>query len=112
MDMNGDLKIDLFGSVPGGSSDGEFKVWQNNWNASKPSTMFDLYVEYVSMYIAPLIHANFCFRIDPNFNGAQCKLSNPHSNAAVDLNGDCLAGMSRNRPIGLYSFLSRSFPDL
>lgn len=25
--------------------------------------------------------------------GAQCKLANPHSNAAVDLNGDCLAGM-------------------
>lgn len=24
--------------------------------------------------------------------GAQCTLSHPHSNAAVDLNGDCLAG--------------------
>lgn len=33
-------------------------------------------------------------RTDPKFNGAQCKLSNPHSNAAVDLNGDCLAGMT------------------
>ncbi|KAH9934948.1 uncharacterized protein B0H18DRAFT_1182116 [Fomitopsis serialis] len=29
--------------------------------------------------------------VDPKFNGAQCTLSNPHSNAAVDLNGDCLA---------------------
>ncbi|THH31537.1 hypothetical protein EUX98_g2653 [Antrodiella citrinella] len=26
-------------------------------------------------------------------DGAQCRLSNPHSNAAVDLNGDCLADM-------------------
>lgn len=73
MDMNGNLKIDLFGTVPGGSSDGEFKVWQNVWNASQPSTIFNL--------------------VDPKLNGAQCQLSNPHSNAAVDLNGDCLADL-------------------
>ena len=36
----------------------------------------------------------FNHRIDPKFNGAQCTLANPHSNAAVDLNGDCLAGES------------------
>ena len=28
----------------------------------------------------------------PNFHGRQCALSHPHSNAVVDLNGDCLAG--------------------
>lgn len=27
------------------------------------------------------------------FDGAQCTLSNPHSNAAIDLNGDCLADL-------------------
>lgn len=32
------------------------------------------------------------FRTDPDMKGAQCTLSHPHSNAAVDLNGDCLAG--------------------
>jgi integrin alpha FG-GAP repeat containing protein 1 len=30
--------------------------------------------------------------MDPPFHGKQCKLANPHSNAVVDLNGDCLAG--------------------
>ncbi|EEB98443.1 hypothetical protein MPER_02043, partial [Moniliophthora perniciosa FA553] len=29
--------------------------------------------------------------MDPPFYGNQCKLANPHSNAVVDLNGDCLA---------------------
>ncbi|TFY59525.1 hypothetical protein EVJ58_g5711 [Rhodofomes roseus] len=72
MDMNGDLKIDLFGVSPGGSSSSPFKVWDNAWNASqKNSPIFNL--------------------VDPKFNGAQCTLSNPHSNAAIDLNGDCLA---------------------
>ena len=56
MDMNGDLKIDLFGTVPGGSPAGEFKIWQNVWNASQPSTIFNLYVEHLSMYIAYIIY--------------------------------------------------------
>ena len=93
MDMNGDLKIDLFGTVPGGSPAGEFKIWQNVWNASQPSTIFNLYVEHLSMYIAYIIYfVPSVSRVDPKLNGAQCQLSNPHSNAAVDLNGDCLAG--------------------
>ena len=33
MDINGDLKIDLFGVTP--SSPSTFKVWQNVWNASQ-----------------------------------------------------------------------------
>ncbi|THG98045.1 hypothetical protein EW026_g4082 [Hermanssonia centrifuga] len=70
--MNGDLQIDLFGTVPSRSSDTTFKVWNNIWNSSETgSAVFNL--------------------TDPNMDGAQCKLSNPHSNAAVDLNGDCLA---------------------
>ncbi|GJE88027.1 VCBS repeat-containing protein [Phanerochaete sordida] len=73
MDLNGDLKIDLVGTVPSAPSDGQFKVWRNTWNASRPASMFNL--------------------TDPNFSGSQCRLSNPHSNAAVDLNGDCLADL-------------------
>ncbi|KAL1947265.1 hypothetical protein VTO73DRAFT_14226 [Trametes versicolor] len=72
MDVNGDLKIDLFGITSPPSSSSPFKVWQNVWNAS--SSQSDLFST-----------------VDPNFSGAQCTLSSPHSNAAVDLNGDCLA---------------------
>jgi integrin alpha FG-GAP repeat containing protein 1 len=32
--------------------------------------------------------------MEPKFNGKQCsRLANPHSNAVVDLDGDCLAGI-------------------
>lgn len=51
MDMSGDLKIDLFGTIPSASRDGEFKVWQNVWNASQPTSMFNLYVACLLMYI-------------------------------------------------------------
>ncbi|KAI0792754.1 hypothetical protein C8Q75DRAFT_751250 [Abortiporus biennis] len=71
MDMNGDLRIDLLGVEP--SAPSTFKVWQNVWNSSdpSPSKIYEL--------------------VDPMMTGSQCTISNPHSNAAVDLNGDCLA---------------------
>ncbi|KAI0810948.1 hypothetical protein BC629DRAFT_1589690 [Irpex lacteus] len=79
LDTNGDLKIDLFGSIPSTSSSGPFKVWSNIWNASaEQSDIFEMYVNGAKL------------------NGAQCKISNPHSNAAVDLNGDCLADNGRD----------------
>ncbi len=34
----------------------------------------------------------FTVSIDPSFDGQHCTLANPHSNAVVDLDGDCLAG--------------------
>ncbi|CDO68919.1 hypothetical protein BN946_scf185000.g62 [Trametes cinnabarina] len=75
MDINGDLKIDLFGAPSQSSSASTFNVWQNVWNAS--ATQSDIFTI-----------------VDPKLSGgAQCKLANPHSNAAVDLNGDCLADM-------------------
>ena len=96
MDMNGDLKIDLLGMTPSTVFSGEFKVWQNAWNASQPTSMFNLYVACPLMYIACSIQtAFFHSRIDADFDGTQCRLANPHSNAAVDLNGDCLAGVIR-----------------
>ncbi|KAF7352408.1 T-cell immunomodulatory protein [Mycena venus] len=69
IDVDGDMKIDLLGMSP--SSQG-LQVWQNVWNASDP--------------LSPLFNV-----VDPLFKGAQCTLANPHSNAVVDLNGDCLA---------------------
>lgn len=41
IDMNGDLKIDLLGNIPGSGS--QFKVWDNVWNSSqRDSPIFDL----------------------------------------------------------------------
>lgn len=99
MDMNGDLKIDLFGTIPSSSSNGPFQVWRNVWNNSQASSaVFELYVSRrngISLLISRL--TGLCgSREDPKMTGAQCKLSDPHSNAAVDLNGDCLAG--KNSP--------------
>lgn len=37
-------------------------------------------------------HINVFTSEDAPFSGHQCRIANPHSNAAVDLNGDCVAG--------------------
>ncbi|TBU24831.1 integrin alpha N-terminal domain-containing protein [Dichomitus squalens] len=73
-DISGDLKIDLFGITSPPSPSSPFKVWQNVWNRTDPqSSIFNV--------------------VTPQFPGSQCTLANPHSNAAVDLNGDCLADL-------------------
>ncbi|KAK7062132.1 T-cell immunomodulatory protein [Favolaschia claudopus] len=74
IDVDGDMKIDLLGMTPAsqGSSTSPFQVWQNVWNASDP--------------LSPLFNLE-----DAPLKGTQCKLANPHSNAVVDLDGDCLA---------------------
>ncbi|KAJ3823019.1 hypothetical protein EV361DRAFT_914190 [Lentinula raphanica] len=74
LDLNGDMKIDLLGMTPSSqhSSGDTFQTWKNVWNASQPhSPLFEL--------------------TDSPFHGTQCTISNPHSNAVVDLDGDCLA---------------------
>ncbi|KAF8061672.1 hypothetical protein FPV67DRAFT_1673289 [Lyophyllum atratum] len=74
IDADGDMKIDLLGITPSSKSDSKapLQLWQNVWNASRPnSPLFDI--------------------ITPKFHGPQCTLADPHSNAVVDLNGDCLA---------------------
>lgn len=92
MDMNGDLRIDLFGSTSSASASSPFKVWQNVWNASNPNSQtFNVYVYVLKCLCVKTLNQEPS--VDPKFNGAHCTLSNPHSNAAVDLNGDCLAGM-------------------
>ena len=96
IDLNGDMKIDLLGITPSSKSNplSPFKVWQNVWNASQPhSPLFKMFVYPIfSKLTLQLINGYYC-SIDPHFSGAQCTLSNPHSNAVVDLNGDCLAGL-------------------
>lgn len=69
LDIDGDMKIDLLGYQAGTQA---LKIWQNVWNNSQPN--------------APLFEL-----IDPPLPGIKCSLANPHSNAIVDLNGDCLA---------------------
>ncbi|KAG1748835.1 uncharacterized protein EDB91DRAFT_1111126 [Suillus paluster] len=73
VDINGDMQIDLLGTAYSqGTYSDPFTVWQNTWNGSQSQpTLFEL--------------------IDPPFTGNQCTLANPHSNAVIDLNGDCLA---------------------
>ncbi|KAL9714709.1 hypothetical protein Ac2012v2_001367 [Leucoagaricus gongylophorus] len=70
LDIDGDLKIDLLGLTSNGGD--QLQVWQNVWNSSlSDSPLFEIQNSY--------------------FSGSQCKITNPHSNAVVDLNGDCLA---------------------
>ncbi|KAH9961067.1 hypothetical protein BC827DRAFT_354011 [Russula dissimulans] len=68
-DSDGEMRIDLLGLQPGSS---QLKMWKNVWNASNPS--------------GPLYEIT-----NPPFSGPQCRIANPHSNAVVDLNGDCVA---------------------
>ncbi|KAJ3892409.1 hypothetical protein GG344DRAFT_87791 [Lentinula edodes] len=73
LDLNGDMKIDLLGMTASSQHNSEtFQTWKNVWNASQPhSPLFEV--------------------ADSPFHGSQCIISNPHSNAVVDLDGDCLA---------------------
>ncbi|KAJ7063605.1 hypothetical protein C8F01DRAFT_1133673 [Mycena amicta] len=73
IDVDGDMRIDLLGTTPSSqSSSSPLQVWSNIWNASDShSSLFNVG--------------------DAPFKGAQCKPANPHSNAVVDFDGDCLA---------------------
>ncbi|KAJ8581014.1 hypothetical protein M405DRAFT_869047 [Rhizopogon salebrosus TDB-379] len=73
VDVDGDMQIDLLGTAYSqGTYSDPLTVWRNTWNVSQSQpTLFEL--------------------VNPPFNGNQCTLANPHSNAVIDLNGDCLA---------------------
>ncbi|EIW85541.1 hypothetical protein CONPUDRAFT_118448 [Coniophora puteana RWD-64-598 SS2] len=73
-DIDGDLKIDLLGVPYSQWSTSSLTMWQNVWNASQSNpTLFNL--------------------ADPKFNGTPCTPANPHSNAVIDFDGDCLADL-------------------
>ncbi|CAG8649677.1 13977_t:CDS:2, partial [Racocetra fulgida] len=73
LDFYGSMKVDLLGHQFGDSS--HISIWKNVFNATT-RTLF----EVVQMPV----------------NGAfqNCTISDPHSNAFIDLNGDCLAGFT------------------
>jgi len=48
----------------------------------------DVCISFSSLFTSLIL-----YRQSSRFNGSQCKIANPHSNAVVDLNGDCLAGV-------------------
>ena len=89
VDTNGEMKLDLLGTSPTHGSSG-LHVWRNRWNASQPqSPLFEM---YVIVFIAHKFLTKSFDRTETAFRGADCKLANPHSNAVIDLDGDCLAG--------------------
>lgn len=71
-DSTGNLRIDLLGISPSFDDQASFSTWKNVWNASQQnSAVYEL--------------------TRTTLDGLQCKPSNPHSHAVVDLDGDCLA---------------------
>jgi len=50
-------------------------------------------VRDVWLFFSSLFTPLISYRQSSHFNGSQCMIANPHSNAVVDLNGDCLAGV-------------------
>ncbi|KAF9174373.1 hypothetical protein BGX21_001266 [Mortierella sp. AD011] len=75
-DYNGDMLTDLLGYAFEGYQAGvsTLSVWKNVYSPSTPGVIFE---------VAPM---NFTGEPGPT-----CTLSDPHSSAFVDLNGDCLA---------------------
>ncbi|KAF9357346.1 hypothetical protein BGX26_003894 [Mortierella sp. AD094] len=75
-DYNGDMLTDLLGYAFEGYQAGvsTLSVWKNVYSPSTPGKIFE---------VAPMN-----FTGEP---GPKCTLSDPHSSAFVDLNGDCLA---------------------
>ncbi|EJU05797.1 hypothetical protein DACRYDRAFT_75178 [Dacryopinax primogenitus] len=77
LDATGDIKVDLLGMFPTSSAPGPptWRLWQNIWNTTaNAGDMFEL--------------------TSPPLNTSKvCKLSNPHSSAVIDLDGDCLADL-------------------
>ncbi|KAG8858531.1 hypothetical protein FRB96_005203 [Tulasnella sp. 330] len=75
IDSNGDMRIDLLGLSPTGSGS-TMKLWQNTWDNSNPS------------------NSTLFTQVNPLFvGGAPCELSDPHSSAVLDFDGDCLADL-------------------
>lgn len=90
VDVDGDLKPDLLGM--GTSESGEtLQTWKESGGA------FERYVRLVSMAIAYKqrflnSNAQSRYQVPLEPSAKLCRMAIPHSNAFVDLDGDCLAG--------------------
>ncbi|CAJ0889903.1 12870_t:CDS:10 [Entrophospora sp. SA101] len=76
-DFNGDMKTDLLGHYLSSAQDNKLYVWKNVYNESA-GTLFE---------IVPLSTNN------KTMPQKGCRLSEPHSNAFIDLNGDCFSDL-------------------
>lgn len=96
--------MDLLGFPHGDERQENLKIWRNNWDASNGTSLFELCVQGVQnrpgqpgagLSGGVLMYGVCSFtRADPpiDVSGFNCKMPNPHSNAFIDLDGDCLAG--------------------
>jgi len=46
--------------------------------------------------------------LDAPFEGKKCKISDPHSNAVIDFDGDCLAGSKISRSLFAFKLTTRT----
>lgn len=111
VDATGDLRPDLLGfSTEDEGKTSSFKLWKNG-----PGGFFTLCVARPAIL---RVHGALTIasrRVDPPLNSAQvCRWANPHSNAFIDLDGDCLAGKLASRLIrsGPAILTWRSTPDI
>jgi len=86
LDASGDMRMSLLGFAK--DQPDEIALWRNSGNVS---SIFELSVRFLTAY-----HIADCFMsssTSPLTSPLRCKWPNPHSNAFIDLDGDCLAGM-------------------
>lgn len=75
LDYFGNMRPDLLGVPSDNNPEGNLSIWRNS---EATSSLFETVAFSPSNLTQP------------------CKLADPHSNAFIDLNGDCLAGMFLN----------------
>jgi hypothetical protein len=80
------MQIDLLGHIS--NDEKNLHVWNNVWEKSNGTILYETYVPLV----LPIIYFSLHFSIDANLPGSTCSIVNPHSNAVLDLDGDCLPG--------------------
>ncbi|KAF9438400.1 hypothetical protein BGZ76_008180 [Entomortierella beljakovae] len=95
-DYNGDMLTDLLGYAFEGYQAGvsPLSVWRNVYSPAIPDKIFE---------VVPMN-----FTGEP---GPKCTLSDPHSSAFVDLNGDCLAVYVNNKDEGFSFGMSGLLPQ-
>ena len=92
-DATGDMRPDLLGFASKGTGKkGDLvpKLWTNVWATSNSTTLFELCASSGCSHPTCLTRERSS---DPPFDlaGSSCTFPTPHSNAYIDLNGDCLA---------------------